>query len=281
MIWAWLGALVVGLTLGLLGAGGAILTVPILVFLVGHDEKSAIAEALAIVSAVAIVGMLRAAAQGKVDFKNAIFLSIPGIFGAWLGAHTSQFVSGAVQLVILSALMLTAAYLMFKSSGGSKSSAPGGPPSAAPIKANFAAVALVLVQGLALGFATGFVGVGGGFLIVPVLVLIRKLPMAVAVGTSLAIISVNSGSGFLKYFAMSSSGESVVRIDWTIVAIFIAVAVVGTLIGNAIAGKMPQRALKRTFAVFLVVMAIYIAIRQAPKAFPNLFPSQNATASLR
>lgn len=109
MIAAWLGAAAVGLSLGLLGSGGAILTTPILVFLVGHDEKSTIAESLAIVGAIAVAGVLRASRQGRVDFRSALLLAGPGIVGTSLGAQLSIHLSGAVQLVLLAALMLSAA----------------------------------------------------------------------------------------------------------------------------------------------------------------------------
>lgn len=191
MIWAWMGAVAVGLSLGLLGSGGAILTVPILVYLVGHDEKSAIAESLAIVGAIATVGVARSALQRRVDFASAALLALPGILGAAAGAHAAQFIPGAVQLVLLAVLMLTAAVLMFKS----RSRSAATPDDSPPAHAARGPLWIIAVQGLGLGFATGLVGVGGGFLIVPVLVLLRRLPMPLAIGTSLAIIAVNSTTG--------------------------------------------------------------------------------------
>lgn len=273
MIWAWFGAAAVGLSLGLLGSGGAILTVPILVYLVGHDEKSAIAESLAIVGAIAVAGVIRAAMQKRVDFRSAALLAVPGIVGTYAGAHAAKFIPGAVQLVLLAALMLTAATLMFRSrpappaSSTDSSSSPALPPRG-PLW-------VIAMQGIGLGLATGLVGVGGGFLIVPVLVLLRKLPMPTAIGTSLAIIAVNSTTGFLKYLSMlgeqTGSGGAALRVDWNIIGVFIAIGIAGSLFGNALAGRINQATLKRIFAVFLVVMAGYILVRQAPRVMPGVF----------
>jgi uncharacterized membrane protein YfcA len=273
MIWAWIGAAAVGLSLGLLGSGGAILTVPILVYLVGHDEKSAIAESLAIVGAIAVAGVIRAAMQKRVDFRSAALLALPGIVGTYAGAHAAKFIPGAVQLVLLAALMLTAATLMFRSRPAPTASlAESLPPPAAPARGPLWIIAL---QGIGLGLATGLVGVGGGFLIVPVLVLLRKLPMPIAIGTSLAIIAVNSTTGFLKYLSMlgdrTGPGGVALHVDWNIIGVFIAIGIAGSLIGNALAGRINQNTLKRIFAVFLVVMAGYILVRQAPRVMPGVF----------
>ncbi len=279
MIWAWMGAVAVGLSLGLLGSGGAILTVPILVYLVGHDEKSAIAESLAIVGAIATVGVARSALQRRVDFASAALLALPGILGAAAGAHAAQFIPGAVQLVLLAVLMLTAAVLIFRSRSRSAATPDDSPPehtARGPLW-------IIAVQGLGLGFATGLVGVGGGFLIVPVLVLLRRLPMPLAIGTSLAIIAVNSTTGFLKYLSTmgdhAGSGNAAIRIDWNIIGVFIVLGIAGSLIGNALAGRINQTTLKRIFAVFLVVMAGYILVRQAPRVMPEVFSPVPSDAS--
>ncbi len=278
MILAWLGALLVGLSLGLLGSGGAILTVPILVYLVGHDEKSAIVESLAIVGAIAVAGAIRAASQKRLDVRSAALLAFPGIAGTLAGAQVARHLSGALQLLLLAGLMIAAAIMMFRKD---TTAAPvestihdGVEP--APITPNpwsvsrtARSVLLVAVQGVGLGFATGLVGVGGGFLIVPVLVLLRKLPMPVAVGTSLAIISVNCVAGFLKYWSVvvgsAAPSHAEFRIDWGIIGAFAALGIAGSLAGNTLAGRIPQIILKRMFAAFLVVMAAYIFARQFPR----------------
>jgi uncharacterized membrane protein YfcA len=275
MIWAWLGAGAVGLSLGLLGSGGAILTVPILVYLVGHDEKAAIAESLAIVGAIAIAGVARASAQGRVDFRSAALLAFPGIVGTYLGAHVAAYVPGAVQLLLLAALMLTASFLMFRKGRAPAETTSGDAAISGRGPGNARARWVVSLQGVGLGLATGLVGVGGGFLIVPVLVLLRRLPMQTAIGTSLAIIAVNSTTGFLKYLSALEAHA----LDWRTMGVFAAVGIVGSLVGNMLAGRIYQDTLTRIFAVFLVMMAGYILVRQAPRVFPHAFGAADAESA--
>jgi uncharacterized membrane protein YfcA len=277
--------------LGLLGSGGAILTVPILVFVVGHDEKSAIAESLAIVGLIALAGVIRASLQKRVDFQNATLLALPGMVGTYFGAHVAKFLSGAFQLVLLAALMLTAAVMMFR--GGRRRSGDSGEApevdaltTAAPRERRGRSALVAASQGTGLGFATGLVGVGGGFLIVPVLVLLRGLPMQTAIGTSLGVIAINSATGFLKYLAVLAEPVhphgAAQGVDWSIIGVFSALGIAGSLLGNFLAGKIPAGTLKRLFAVFLVVMAGYILFRQAPRVLPDLFGHKApAAGSLR
>ena len=296
MIWAWLGATLVGLSLGLLGSGGAILTVPILVYLVGHDEKAAIVESLAIVGAIALFGAARASFAKKIDWKSALLLAIPGVFGTLLGTHVAQWIPGAVQLLLLAALMLTASVLMFRSPRKSEPMPNDVDTSvtdfsvtdfsdtdlSANDQAPTSGSAIIAAQGFALGFMTGIVGIGGGFLIVPVLVLLRRLPMKIAIGTSLAIIAVNSTTGLVKSIfagsaALHPSATEQNAIDWTVIGLFIALGIVGSLIGSLLARRIDQGTLRKVFAVFLVVMAGYVAWRQAPRVFPQWFDAHSST----
>lgn len=287
MVLAWLGAAAVGVSLGLLGSGGAILTVPILVYLVGHDEKSAIAESLAIVGAIAVAGVIRAAMQKRVDFRSAALLAVPGMVGTYAGVHAAKFIPGSLQLVMLAVLMLTAAALMLRNGVVPRGPAEAGPGGTEPVAPNgmttppdsatrlSSSLWIVGAQGVGLGLVTGLIGVGGGFLIVPVLVVLRRLPMPVAIGTSLAIIAVNSATGFLKYISVlgepASVGGHPLQVDWQIIGVFAIIGVAGSLFGNMLAGRIRQAALKRIFAVFLVVMAGYIFVRQAPAALTGVF----------
>ncbi len=283
MIFAWIGAAAVGLSLGILGSGGAILTIPILVYLVGHDEKSAVAESFAIVGAIAVAGVIRAAMQKRVDFRSAVLLAVPGILGTYAGADAASYIPGAVQLMLLAVLMVTAAVMMFRNGAAARNLAatavavcPG------HTQREPSSVWVVGIQGVGLGFATGLVGVGGGFLIVPVLTILRGLPMPVAIGTSLAIIVVNSATGFLKYLfvlgePVGLSGQTV-QMDWHIIGVFSIIGIAGTLVGTAIASRINQAALKRIFAIFLIAMAAYILIRQAPRVMPSVFGSTTAVA---
>lgn len=160
---ALLGALLIGLSLGLLGSGGSILTVPVLVYLLGEPPKQAIAESLLIVGGIALLGAVPYALRGLVDFRNVLFFGLPGMAGTYFGAWLSRFVSGQVQLLTFALVMLLAAYFMARplplkrQEGGRK-----------PWK--------IVLDGLFVGALTGFVGVGGGFLIVPALVLLGGFP---------------------------------------------------------------------------------------------------------
>ena len=129
---------------------------------------------------------------------------------------------------------------------------------------------------------TGIVGIGGGFLIVPVLVLLRRLPMKIAIGTSLAIIAVNCTAGLVKSIfagsaALHPSATEQNAIDWTVIGLFIALGIVGSLIGSLLARRIDQGTLRKVFAVFLVVMAGYVAWRQAPRVFPQWFDAHSST----
>jgi uncharacterized membrane protein YfcA len=248
---AFVGALLIGLTLGLLGSGGSILTVPVLVYLLGQPEKVAIAGSLAIVGGIALAGVLPYARQRQVDWRSVAWFGIPGMAGTWGGAWLAQFVSGALQLAVFAAVMLAAAWSMFRS---------GALPATATAVPRVAWK--VVVDGLAVGALTGFVGVGGGFLIVPALVLLGGLSMPLAIGSSLAIIALKSAAGFWKYLDVLERGG--LALDWEVIGVFIAVGAVGSLIGNRLAARLPQAALKRGFAAFLVAMAGYILWRTLP-----------------
>lgn len=253
MLLAILGAAIVGATLGLLGSGGSILTVPILVYLVGHAQKPAIAESLAIVGAIALVGALRQWRAGKVDGRMWVWVGLPGVPGAYLGAMLSKHVSGAMQLGLLAVLMLAASALMVRKKPAAREGERG--------ERHAAALGLI---GLGVGLITGFVGVGGGFLIVPALVILAGAAMPVAVATSLSIISLNAAIGFLKNLSVLDSMG--LAVDWRTIGLFAAVGIAGSLVGQSVGARLNQSTLKKVFAVFLVVMAGYILWREAPRA---------------
>ncbi len=244
MYTAWLGALLVGLVLGLLGSGGSILTVPVLVYLVGEPSKLAIAESLGIVALISLVGAIPLALRGRVSWRTVGWFGGPGIVGAYVGASLSQLMSGAVQLAIFAVVMLGAAVLMFRRTPSELVDAPD------------RAFWKVMVDGLGVGVLTGLVGVGGGFLIVPALVVLGGLSMHLAVGTSLAIIALKSVSGFVKYLdVMEAAGLS---IHWDLVLVFSGIGIVGSFVGGRLGAYVPQARLKRGFAIFLVLMGIVI-----------------------
>jgi hypothetical protein len=257
VVFALIGAIVVGLSLGLLGSGGSILTVPVLVYLVDQPEKVAIAGSLAIVGGISLIAAVPHAMRRRVDWRNVVLFGVPGLVGAYIGAAVSRFVPGAVQLLLFAVVMLAAAYFMVRPSpaqkGGEGEGHPGG---------HKRSPWMIGVEGLTVGAFTGLVGVGGGFLIVPALVLLGGLPMSRAVGTSLVIIAMKSASGFFEY--LNVLAEKNLEVDWKVIGLFIGLGAAGSFAGSAIGSRIPEQLLKRGFAAFLLVLGIYIIAKNLP-----------------
>ena len=248
---AWPGAVAIGVSLGLLGSGGSIITVPVLVYLLGQDEKLAIASSLFIVGSIALVGSLQYIRLGMVDWRNVVVFGLPGMVGTWLGAMLAAFVPGIVQLTIFALVMLLASYLMLR-----------------PVDLEHAEILRratwkIGIDGLVVGVLTGLVGVGGGFLIVPALVLLGGLKIHTAVATSLVIIALKSYSGFIKYLDVLDAQE--LTLDWNVLMIVTALGIAGSVAGAKIANRIPQQRLKRGFGYFLIVMGVYILARSVPQ----------------
>jgi len=249
MILALPGALIVGLSLGLLGSGGSILTVPILVYILGQDEKVAIATSLAIVGIISAVAVLPFAQDRLVRWRTVIVFGVPGIVGTYAGAALSAFASGALQMLIFALVMLAASYFMLRPARPDENSNEHTAPH------------IIGVEGFIVGIVTGFVGVGGGFLIVPALVLLTGLSMQEAVATSLAIIAAKSVAGFIKYVEVV--GDLNLTIDYGIIVFFAVAGIIGSLVGGRIACRIPQAKLKTGFGGFLVVVAIFVFSQSA------------------
>lgn len=258
MLLVILGALTIGLTLGLLGSGGSILTVPVLVYLVGHSGKPAVAESLAIVGAISTIGAWRFQRQGQVDWWNVALFGVPATAGTYLGAAAGQYVADAWQLILNAMFMMLAAVLMYRN--GCQPEKPTATVTATPRRQ---AYYWIVLEGLVVGAITGLVGVGGGSLIIPALVLLGGLPMRLAVGTSLVIIAIKSYVGFFKYH--HELDPLTQAIDWTTIGSFAAVGIVGTLIGEALSQRLPQNFLKRAFAIMLIPMSIFVLAQEIPK----------------
>ncbi len=238
-------ALVVGLAMGLLGAGGSILTVPIFVYVLGLGAKESIAMGLAVVGATSLVGAVRHARAGNVDLRLAGVFAPVAMAGTYLGARLSVFFSGAAQLTLFGAVMLSAGIVMLRNSTPSTGTAPRG---------GSLAFVFITVEGLAVGVLTGLVGVGGGFLIVPVFVLLRGLSMPQAVGTSLAVIALKSAAGFLGYLGQ-------VDVAWDVMGVFTLIAIVGIWFGTHLVRFVSHELLKRAFAIFIFVMGVLILVQ--------------------
>ncbi len=246
MLYAIFGAVLIGLTLGLLGSGGSILTVPVLTYLVGRPDKLAIAESLAIVGTIALAGALPHLKAGRVHGRTVMLFGLPGLVGAFAGATAARWIPGAVQLLLFAVVMLAAAYAMLQ---GRRREAIA---KSSPVT--------VAVAGLFVGVLTGLVGVGGGFLIVPALVMLVGLDMREAVATSLLIIALNSAVGFARYLGTLSSAG--LHPDARLIGTFALIGTAGVYAGSWVGKKVPQEGLRRGFAVFLVGMGLFILWRE-------------------
>lgn len=233
-------AAVIGLSLGLLGGGGSILTVPAFVYLLDIEPKAAIAMSLIVVGATALVGAASHWRSGNVRLRTAVLFGLVAMVGSYAGARAAAFVPAAVQLTILGVVMLAASVSMLR---------PITPRPASHQRAPLSPK--LIAAALAVGALTGIVGIGGGFLIVPALVLLAGVPMKEAVGTSLLVIAMNSASGFAGY-------AGTVVVQWRFVATFTAVAIGGILAGSYLVRFIPAPALKRAFAVFLLFIGAFV-----------------------
>jgi uncharacterized protein len=234
-------AVAVGISLGLLGGGGSILTVPLLAYVAGLDAKHAIATSLLVVGATSAVGALFHARAGRVQMRTALLFGASSMVGAYTGGQLTRFIPGHVLLIAFAVIMVVTAVAMLR---GRKAVAAEEPVGRAPIVKS-------AVIGLGLGLVTGTVGAGGGFLVVPALVLLAGLPMPVAVGTSLAVIAMNSFAGLAGYL-------SVMHIDWAVAGMVTAAAVVGALIGVRFAAMVNPEVLRKAFGWFVLIMAAVI-----------------------
>ena len=251
-ILAWPGAIAIGVSLGLLGSGGSIITVPVLVYLIGQDEKVAIAGSLFVVGNIALAGSFQYLRAKLIDWHNVVVFGAPGMIGTYLGAMIAAFVPGIMQLAFFALVMLLASYMMLRPVR--LTDRPHEPRETWKIA----------IDGLVVGVITGLVGVGGGFLIVPALVLLGGLAIHNAVATSLVIIALKSYSGFYKYIDVLD--QQGLALDWRTLLVVTALGVAGSYAGAKIAYRMPQQKLKRGFGYFLIVMGIYILARSLPEA---------------
>ncbi|GAC1657386.1 MAG: sulfite exporter TauE/SafE family protein [Gemmatimonadaceae bacterium] len=239
-------AALIGLSLGLMGGGGSILTVPIFVYVLGFDPKRSIAMSLPVVGATSLIGALGHWKAGNVNMKTATLFGVIAMVGAYVGARLAFLFTGAMQLALLAIVMLMAAGSMLRSARRDRSGSERPLAGESPV-----VLGLLIPVAIGVGLLTGLVGIGGGFLVVPALVVLGRVPMKHAVGTSLLVIAMNSVSGFAGYLGR-------VEVPWDFMAAFTAVAAVGILAGTYLVRFVSQGALKRAFAVFLLLMGGFI-----------------------
>ncbi|QIN85416.1 TSUP family transporter (plasmid) [Rubrobacter tropicus] len=243
-----LGALM-GLALGTLGGGGSVLTVPILVYVAGFGAREAVAYSLAVVGVTSLFGSVGHWRAGNVNWRVALVFGPFAVTGTYAGARLSVFFGETAQLALFAAVMLVAALFMLR--GGRAAEEAGLEGDGGGPRLGARPTAWIAAEGVAVGVVTGLVGVGGGFLIIPALVLLAGVPMKQAVGTSLLIITAKSAAGFAGY-----AGQ--VEVPWAYLSSFTAAALAGIVAGTRVVRFVPQDRLKRYFAVFLIAMGLFV-----------------------
>lgn len=230
----------IGFVLGLIGGGGSIVTVPVLVYVLGVEAHGAIGMSLAVVGVTSLVGVVAHARRGNVDYRTGVFFGGAGVAGALAGSRLTPLLSPQALMITFAALMLAVALVMLLRRRRERESG------VSLWKAGIA--------GLSVGVLTGFLGVGGGFLIVPALVLFGGLGMKQAVGTSLMVIAINCAAGFLGHM-----GHGSLPVGLTLAVTAIAAA--GTVGGTVCGQRVSAETLSRGFAVFVIVVAIFLIIK--------------------
>lgn len=256
-VFGYLSALIIGISLGLIGGGGSILAVPVLAYLFSVNEKVATAYSLFIVGASSLVGGLKQHLKGYVDWRTAVVFGIPAIAGVSLVRHyvvpalpdvlfnagDFEFTRRMGMFGLFAILMIPAAFSMLKERKDKKQAGND------DVTYNYP---LILIEGLIVGGITGFIGAGGGFLIIPALVILARVEMKVAVGTSLVIIAFKSLLGFFLGDALT------MEIDWVFLSVFTGISFAGIFIGSYLSNFIDGNKLKKGFGYFIFVMAIFI-----------------------
>ncbi|MEL6440214.1 MAG: sulfite exporter TauE/SafE family protein [Cyanobacteria bacterium J06621_8] len=242
----------IGLSLGLIGGGGSILAVPILIYVMGINPQVAIAMSLMIVCIISIIGMIPHWQQGNIRWKVALTFIPTAMIGATVGSRLTQLpgVTETIQLVTFGLVMALVSLFMIRRGRQvipttNKPSSLKGLPQWLTVPG----------EGLGVGVLTGFVGVGGGFIIVPTLDIIENIPIRQAIGTSLVIIAASSITGFLNYLNQ-------VTINWQLVATFTLAASCGTLAGGYLNRRIDAKHLQQAFGYFILAVAIFILVKR-------------------
>lgn len=259
-VFGYIGALIIGVVLGLIGGGGSILTVPVLVYLLHINPVTATAYSLFVVGTSSLVGTIKNINSKKVDFKTAIIFAIPAFIAVYL---TRKFVVPAIPeniytigdflitkdiaiMVFFAMIMLLSSVSMIKGKCVNCNDDD--------VKVNYN-IPLIIIEGLVVGLVTGLVGAGGGFLIIPALVMLAKLPMKKAVATSLLIIAIKSLIGFIGDIEN-------LEIEWNFLLLFTAFSIVGMFIGIYFNKFIQGEKLKKGFGWFVLFMGVYILIKE-------------------
>ena len=240
-------AVVIGLSLGLLGGGGSILTVPILTYVAGLDPKEAIAASLFVVGVTSAFSAITHARNHRVKWRTGLVFGAAGMAGAFLGGLAGGHIPGTILMLAFALMMVATSLAMIRGRrNGTAKTHDGELP-----------VLKVIAEGLIVGLVTGLVGAGGGFLVVPALALLGGLSMPVAVGTSLVVIAMKSFAGLAGYL-------TTVSLNWTLVGAVTLVAIAGSVAGSRLAGRIPEAALRKGFGIFVLAMGIFVLVQELP-----------------
>ena len=237
-------SVLIGVSLGLLGGGGSILTTPILIYALGMDTKPAIATSLLVVGVTSIAGVFQHARQGNVEWKTGLIFGGAGMVGAFAGGVAAGWIPAKILLILFALMMVATAIAMFR---GRAVMAEDGARQA---------TWKIVADGLVVGVIGGLVGAGGGFLVVPALALFGGLPMKKGIGTSLLVIALKSFAGYAGHAAH-------VTVDLPLAGMVAALAVIGSFAGSVLAVRVPADKLRHGFAGFVLVMAVFVLARQA------------------
>jgi uncharacterized protein len=255
----YIAAVLIGLSLGLIGGGGSVLTVPVFVYMLHVNPVLATTYSLFVVGSCSLVGGARAWYRGLIDFNTVIYFGISSMLSVYLVRYFavpaipeylftvgSMDITKGVFLMVLFALLMVGAAVSMIRSRDRNGSVPA---------TNRNRITGLIFQGLIVGAITGLLGAGGGFLIIPALVLFSKLPMKTAVGTSLTIMAFSSLFGFF-------STLNHYTVDWIQLLLFTAIAITGIFIGAALSDKIPGNYLKKGFGWFILAMGVYILVKE-------------------
>ena len=245
-------AVLIGVALGLLGGGGSIMTLPILVYVIGVEPHEAIALSLLVVGATSLAALAPHARGGRVAWRVGGLFGAASMVGAFLGGKVGHYAPATLLLLLFTGMMVAAALAMMRPRVELK-----GPEAAASSACLPLGKAIGL--GVLVGAFSGLVGAGGGFLVVPALVVLGKMSMRQAVGTSLMVIAMNSFAAFAGYLSTTD-------VNWGLAAMVTSAAVAGSVLGGALAGRVSQVLLRRGFAWFVLVMAMFMLSQEVPRA---------------
>lgn len=239
-------AVLVGVSLGLLGGGGSVLTVPLLVYVAQQGPQEAIATSLLVVAATSALGAVSHARAGRVRWRTALSFGAAGMVGAYGGGRVGALLPGTVLLVLFAVLLVVTSVAMLRGSSPEEGAATG-----------HASVWHVLLHGIVVGFVTGVVGAGGGFLVVPALVLFGGLPMHTAVGTSLVVIAMKSTAGFAGYVSATA-------IDWPLALAVVIAASLGAVVAGRFSDRIDADRLRAGFGWFVLAVGQAVLVAEVP-----------------